>query len=127
MNDGQEPASTPADGASPSLGDNSGARYEAIKDDFRKLRRIEELKAKLNDRAEKIRANLEKESGVNRGALADISRLSKLSTSAIVKREESRKELFSLLIKPKLDAAEEADAAEAEAEAATQDDGGSGE
>lgn len=110
MNDG----TPPADSASPSLGDNSAARYAQVKEGFERLRQIEEEKAKLNAEAEKIRANLEKDAGINRGALADIGRLSKLSPTAIKAREESRTELFELFVKPKLDEAAQASGGDGE-------------
>lgn len=89
----------------PGMGDNSTSRYEMIKEKFGRLEEIKAEQKALSDEAKEIIEELEKESGVNRGAVADIRRLDKLSATAIEARETSRSELFQLLVKPKLDEA----------------------
>jgi hypothetical protein len=93
--------------ADPSLhnGDNTVARYEHIKGKFERLKEIKAEQKALAEEAGKIVNDLEKESGVNRGALAEIRRLDNLDAAAIAKREKSREELYALLVKPRLDEA----------------------
>lgn len=87
-------------------------RYEAAKTDLNRLSEIKELKKKLTKESEEIINRLEKNSGVNRGALGEIRRMLDLSPAAIAAREESRKELYAWLIAPKLEEAEKGQADE---------------
>ena len=86
-------------------GDNSAQRYEQCKADLDRLEAIKAEKSKLTKEANGIIDKLEKEGGVNRGALGEIRRMLDLSPAAIAAREESRKELFSWLVAPKLEEA----------------------
>lgn len=95
----------PPGDAAPPAGDNTRSRYEIIKDKYARLEEIREEQKALTKERNDIIGELEKESGVNRGALAEIRRLGNLSATAIEAREESRNELFGLLIKPKLEEA----------------------
>lgn len=96
----------PRDDQAAGHGDNRIARYEQIKTDFARIKEIDEEVKALGDERAKIVKGLEKEAGVNRGALAEIKKLDKLAPATIAKREESRAELYDLIIKPKVDAAE---------------------
>lgn len=91
----------------PAMGDNSQSRYEQCKADLDRLEEIKEEKKALSDEAGTIIKRLEKDGGINRGALADVRKMLDLSPAAIQAREESRSELFDWLIKPKLDEAAE--------------------
>ena len=88
--------------APPPSGDNTKSRYELIKGKYARLEEIREEQKALTKESNEIIGELEKESGVNRGALAEIRRLGNLSATAIEAREESRTELFDLLIRPKI-------------------------
>jgi hypothetical protein len=96
----------------PTMGDNSKSRYEQCKDDLDRLNEIKEEKKALTKESNDIIDRLEKEGGVNRGALAEIRRMLDLSPAAIAAREESRKELFDWLVTPKLVEAETGEADE---------------
>lgn len=87
------------------MGDNSASRYAQCKTDLDRLEAIKEEKRELTEEAGKIIKRLESEGGINRGALAEIRKMLDLSPAAIQKREESRAELMSWLIQPKLDEA----------------------
>lgn len=87
-------------------GDNSAARYEACKAGLDRLEAIREEKKALTKEANEIIDKLEKEGGVNRGALGEVRRMLDLSPAAIKAREESRTELMAWLIAPKLADAE---------------------
>lgn len=88
------------------LGDNSAQRYQQCKDDLERLEEIKEEKKLLTKEANTIIDRLEKEGGINRGALGEIRRMLDLSPAAIKAREESRAELYDWLVKPKLEEAE---------------------
>lgn len=87
-------------------GDNSKSRYEIIKEKFDRLAAIKAEQKVLRDEAADIVDELEKQQGVNRGGLSEVRKLLGLDAATIKRREESRQELFDLLIKPKLDEAE---------------------
>jgi hypothetical protein len=87
------------------MGDNSQSRYEQCKADLDRLEEIKAEKKALSDEGLTIIKRLEKDGGVNRGALAEVRKMLDLSPAAIQAREESRTELFGWLIKPKLDEA----------------------
>jgi hypothetical protein len=89
----------------PGMGDNSQSRYEQCKADLDRLEEIKAEKKALSDEAGTIIKRLEKDGGVNRGALAEVRKMLDLSPAAIQAREESRSELMSWLIQPKLDEA----------------------
>lgn len=86
-------------------GSNSKSRYEIIKEKFDRLKEIKAAQKVLRDEASEIVDDLEKQQGVNRGGLSEVRKLFGLDAATIKAREESRKELFDLLIKPKLDEA----------------------
>lgn len=92
------------------LGDNN--RYEQCKKGLDRLEAIREEKKLLSKEATGIIDTLEKEGGVNRGALGEIRRMLDLSPAAVAAREESRKELFDWLVAPKLAAAADGQADE---------------
>lgn len=99
--------SAPAVGGEPApSGDNSKSRYEIIKEKFDRLKVIKAEQKVLRDEASDIIEDLEKQQGVNRGGLSEVRKLFDLDAATIKRREESRKELFDLLIKPKLEEAE---------------------
>lgn len=87
-------------------GDNSKSKYEIITEKFERLQAIKAEQKALRDEAADIIDDLDKQQGVNRGALAEIRKMHGLDAATIQRRETSRKELFDLLIKPKLDEAE---------------------
>lgn len=89
----------------PPSGDNSQSRYEIVRDKMARLSAIKEEQAALTKEANGIIDELEKDSGVNRGALAEIRRLDKLSAAAIQAREASRQELFTWMVAPRLEEA----------------------
>lgn len=85
------------------MGDNSAQRYEQVKV---KLARLEEIRLEqkaLSNEEKDIKDSLEKDSGVNRGALAATRRLARQDAAAISAHIESRDELERWLIKPLLD------------------------
>jgi hypothetical protein len=86
----------------PQMGDNSQSRYEQCKTDLGRLEEIKAEKKALSDEAGTIIKRLEKDGGVNRGALAEVRKMLDLSPAAIQAREESRSELMEWLIAPKL-------------------------
>lgn len=86
----------------PQMGDNSQSRYDQCKAGLDRLEEIRELKKQLSKEATGIIDTLEKEGGVNRGALGEIRRMLDLSPAAVAAREESRKELYDWLIAPKM-------------------------
>lgn len=90
----------------PAMGDNSQSRYDQCKTDLDRLEGIKAEKKALSDEAATIIKRLEKDGGINRGALGEIRRMLDLSPAAIQAREESRKELFDWMLKPKLEDAE---------------------
>lgn len=92
-------------GPSPDDGSNVKSRYEIIKEKFDRLAAIKAEQKVLRDEASDIVDDLEKQQGVNRGGLSEVRKLFGLDAATIKSREESRKELFDLLIKPKLDEA----------------------
>jgi hypothetical protein len=100
-----------ADGAPPvgsdasDGGSNTRSRYEIIKEKFDRLNAIRAEQKALRDEAGEIVQDIEKQQGVNRGGLAEVRKLFGLDAATIKQREESRKELFDLLIKPKIDEA----------------------
>jgi hypothetical protein len=94
------------------MGDNSASRYEQCKTDLARLEEIKAEKKALSDEAGTIIKRLEKDGGINRGALAEIRRMLDLSPAAVLAREESRSELFGWLIKPRLDEAAQGQADE---------------
>lgn len=105
------------DNTAPPIGDGSGEqrlgsggndRYGQAKADLDRLEEIKELQKALRKEAAERIDRLEKEHGVNRGALAEVRRMMDLSPAAIVAREESRKEIFEWLIAPKLEEAADA-------------------
>ncbi len=100
------------DQAPPPSGDNSQSRYEIVKAKTDRLAAIKDEISELGKEANKIIGELEKDSGVNRGALSDIRRLDKLSPAAVAARESSRQELWAWLVQPKLDEAEKGQADE---------------
>lgn len=81
------------------------SRYEQVKTKLARLEAIREEKKALSKEANEIIDTMEKESGINRGALGEIRRMLDLSPAAIAAREESRKELFTWMIAPKLEEA----------------------
>ena len=90
----------------PPPGDNSRSRLEIVKEKYARLNAIEAEKKVLNDEAEDIRASLEKDMGLRRGAVADVRKLQKLgSATSILAHEKSRSELVDIFIKPILDEA----------------------
>lgn len=95
----------------PGEGDNSRSKYEIIQEKFERLQAIKAQQKTLREEAAEIIDDLDKQQGVNRGALAEIRKMHGLDAATIQRREASRKELFDLLIKPKL---EEATAGEEE-------------
>ncbi len=91
-----------ADSDTQSLGDNSAQRYEQCTAGLSRLEEIREEKKALSKEATGIIDTLEKEGGVNRGALGEIRRMLDLSPAAVSAREQSRKELYDWLIAPKM-------------------------
>lgn len=81
------------------------ARYEQIKNDFARIKEIDDEVKTLGEERARIVKGLEKDQGVNRGALAGVKKLDKLSAAGVRAHEVSRAELFDLIIKPKLDEA----------------------
>ena len=99
----------PVGGAEPPKGGhNAIERKRLIEEKLARLKAIKEERAELATEEGEIIKALEKESGVNRGALAEVRRLDTLTPAAIAAREESRRELFDWFVKPKLDAAADA-------------------
>lgn len=99
--------SAPVGGEAPAgEGDNSKSKYEIIKEKFERLQAIKAEQKALRDEAADIVDDLDKQQGVNRGALSEIRKMHGLDAATITRRETSRKELFDLLIKPKLEEAE---------------------
>lgn len=89
----------------PATGDNSALRYEQCKTDLDRLEAIKAERKALAGEASDIIDRLEKNGGVNRGALANVRKMMDLSPAAIQARLDSEKELIGWLIQPKLDAA----------------------
>lgn len=89
----------------PPSGDNSAARYEQVKDDLARLETIKAERKVLADESSEIIDRLEKNGGINRGALANVRKMLDLSPAAIIARRESEAEVFAWLIQPKLDEA----------------------
>lgn len=91
----------------PPPGDNSAGRYDTIKADWFRILEIDEEIKTLGEERSKLVKGLEKNQGVSRGALAEIKRLNTLNPATVEKREESRAELYDLIIAPKVRAAKE--------------------
>lgn len=92
-------------GDTPKMGDNSISRYEQVKEKLARLEVIRDEIKVLSDEASGIKDSLEKESGINRGALAATRKLARLEPAAITAYMESRSELEDWLVNPLLDEA----------------------
>lgn len=89
-------------------GHNTIERKRLVEEKLARLKEIKEERAELAKEEGELIKSLEKETGVNRGALAEVRRLDTLSPAAITAREESRRELFEWFVAPKLKEAAEA-------------------
>jgi len=109
-------ADAAADSVPPGIGGSEDgrnlSRYEYIQQKFDRLIAIKAEQKSLREESNEIVQDLEKESGVNRGALSEIRKLFGLEAAAIQARETSRRELFELIIQPKLDEATEGEGEE---------------
>lgn len=95
-------AAPPTGGQALGNGHNALERKRLVEEKLERLKVIKEERAELAKEEGEIIKALEKDSGINRGALAEVRRLDTLTPAAIAAREESRRELFDWFVAPRL-------------------------